>query len=138
MRNHHLWDVVATLLLLNLPSSYSNYSPHFLTYVDQVLIDLVHNAFFTEGQWYNMTKNPEAAAFGLFYDKVQLTTDPTGVYKTKSKRELPFIYQSAPPAKPCVNAASTSIISGSKAVDFAAFAIGIMTLVINSKSFSYF
>merc|ERR1711874_481720 len=75
--------------------------------------------------------------FSLFYDKpgaVQVTTDPTGVYvsdKKKTKRDLPFIYQSAPPAVPCKNAASTSIISGSKAVDFASFAIGIMTLVIN-------
>ena len=51
--------------------------------------------------------------------------------KKKTKRDLPFIYQSAPPAVPCKNAASTSIISGSKAVDFASFAIGIMTLVIN-------
>ena len=40
-------------------------------------------------------------------------------------------FQSAPPPVPCNNAASTSIISGAKAVDFAAFAIGIMTLVIN-------
>ena len=73
-------------------------------------------------------------------------TDPTGVYSpvkaafnphnvSKSsrsirKRDLPFIYQS-PPTVPCPNAASTSIISGSKAVDFASFALGILTLVIN-------
>jgi hypothetical protein len=47
-----------------------------------------------------------------------------------SKRDLPFIYQS-PPTVPCPNAASTSIISGSKAVDFASFSLGILTLVIN-------
>jgi len=66
-------------------------------------------------------------------------TDPTGVYSPVkaasgrhkvSKRDLPFIYQS-PPTVPCRNAASTSIISGSKAVDFASFALGILTLVIN-------
>merc|ERR1712129_157503 len=51
--------------------------------------------------------------------------------KKRSTQDLPFIYQSAPPAVSCTNAASTSIISGSKAVDFASFAIGIMTLVIN-------
>jgi hypothetical protein len=44
---------------------------------------------------------------------------------------LPFIYQASPPAVPCTNAASTSLISGSKAVDFASFAIGILTLVLN-------
>merc|ERR1719219_1910479 len=49
----------------------------------------------------------------------------------KSKRELPFIYQSAPSAVPCKNASSTSIISGGKAVDFAAFAAGVLTLVLN-------
>merc|ERR1712109_149186 len=93
-----------------------------------------------EGQWYNMTLSTSTESephpfFSLFYNKpgvVQLTTDPTGVYENKkTKRDLPFIYQSAPPAVPCKNAASTSIISGSKAVDFASFAIGIMTLVIN-------
>jgi hypothetical protein len=64
-------------------------------------------------------------------------TDPTGVYSPVkasghqvSKRDLPFIYQS-PPTVPCPNAASTSIISGSKAVDFASFSLGILTLVIN-------
>merc|ERR1719328_944964 len=71
--------------------------------------------------------------FSLHYAKpqIELITDPTGVYDKKTKRELPFIYQSAPSAVPCKNAASTSIISGGKAVDFASFAIGIMTLVIN-------
>ena len=44
--------------------------------------------------------------------------------KKRSTQDLPFIYQSAPPAVSCTNAASTSIISGSKAVDFASFAIG--------------
>ena len=44
--------------------------------------------------------------------------------KKRSSQDLPFIYQSAPPAVSCTNAASTSIISGSKAVDFASFAIG--------------
>ena len=63
-------------------------------------------------------------------------TDPTGVYgplkdsHQVSKRDLPFIYQS-PPTVPCRNAESTSIISGAKAVDFASFALGILTLVIN-------
>merc|ERR1712066_1145921 len=110
----------------------------FLTYVDQVLLDLVHNAFWTEGQWYNMTttRGLQKDLFSLYYAKpeIELITDPTGVYDKKdkkSKRELPFIYQSAPSAVPCKNAASTSIISGGKAVDFAAFAIGILTLVIN-------
>ena len=71
--------------------------------------------------------------FSLHYAKpqIELITDPTGVYDKKTKRGLPFIYQSAPSAVPCKNAASTSIISGGKAVDFAAFAIGILTLVIN-------
>ena len=134
-RQSHLWDVVATLVLVFEAascSSYGNsedYSPQFLTYVDQVILDLVQNAFWTEGQWYNMTLRPEKL-FSLLYDKPAAkasdpTTDPTGVYaKPKRKRELPFIYQSAPPPVPCNNAASTSIISGAKAVDFAAFAIG--------------
>ena len=64
----------------------SKYSPQFLTYVDQVIDDLVrvHNAFWTEGQWYNMTlKSDSQNLFSLFYDKpgaIQVTTDPTGVY----------------------------------------------------------
>jgi hypothetical protein len=65
-------------------------------------------------------------------------TDPTGVYSPVpalaghqvSKRDLPFVYQS-PPTVPCRNAASTSIVSGAKAVDFASFALGILTLVLN-------
>jgi len=147
--HHHLWDVVATLVLIFEAASCSSiefyepsgleiedYSPQFLTYVDQVIQDLVQNAFWTEGQWYNMTLRPDKL-FGLLYDKPKTqtdTTDPTGVYgkqKRSSSQELPFIYQSAPPPVPCNNAASTSIISGAKAVDFASFAIGIMTLVIN-------
>ena len=102
----HLWDVVATTLAVaavlgqaagaaqaagceDLACS-QNYSPQFLTYVDQVLLDLVrvHNfAFWTEGQWYNMTlKSDSQNLFSLFYDKpgaIQVTTDPTdptGVY----------------------------------------------------------
>ena len=47
-----------------------------------------------------------------------------------SKRDLPFIYK-RDKVKSCTNAASTSIISGGKAVDFAAFAAGVLTLVIN-------
>lgn len=47
-----------------------------------------------------------------------------------TKRDLPFIYQ-RDKVKSCTNAASTSIISGGKAVDFAAFAAGVLTLVIN-------
>ena len=116
-----------------------NHSQQFLTRVDLVLDQLVkvHNAFWAQGQWYNMTLDSgENGLFGLFYDKpaIKVTTDPTGVYgkqKQKQRRELPFIYQSAPPAQACKNAASTSIISGGKAVDFASFAIGIMTLVLN-------
>merc|ERR1712156_357582 len=161
----HLWDVVATLAVVMIhathigyseaagaedhihleggtPTGNHYYSPQFLTDVDQVLRDLVrvHNAFWTEGQWYNMTLSTSKESdphpfFSLFYDKpgaIQVITDPTGVYDNKkTKRDLPFIYQSAPPAVPCKNAASTSIISGSKAVDFASFAIGIMTLVNN-------
>ena len=67
------------------------------------------------------------------FPSLELITDPTGVYgkKLRSKRSeiLPFIYQSAPPvSEACKNsaAASTSIISGAKAVDFAAFAIGAL------------
>ena len=135
-RQYHLWDVVTTLVLVFEAVSCSNfghaedYSPQFLTYVDQVILDLVQNAFWTEGQWHNMTLRPEKL-FSLLYDKPPAkasdpTTDPTGVYAKpkRHKRELPFIYQSAPPPVPCNNAASTSIISGAKAVDFAAFAIG--------------
>jgi len=56
--------------------------------VDQVIDDLVrvHNAFWTEGQWYNMTLKSENPIFGLFYDRpgaVQVITDPTdptGIY----------------------------------------------------------
>merc|ERR1712001_588854 len=114
----------------------------FLTYVDQVLVDLVgkaENAFWTEGKWYNMSTTWQGSQcndlFSLYYAKpeIQLITDPTGVYdkKPRTKRDLPLLYQSAPPAVPCKSAASTSIISGGKAVDFAAFAIGILTLVIN-------
>ena len=116
--HHHLWDVVATLVLIfeaascssiefyhqhEVPSSLEveDYSPQFLTYVDQVIQDLVQNAFWTEGQWYNMTLRPDKL-FGLLYDKPKTqtdTTDPTGVYgkQKRSKRspsqELPFIYQ---------------------------------------------
>merc|ERR1712066_857480 len=74
------------------------YSSQFLTYVDQVLLDLVHNAFWTEGQWYNMTttRGLQKDLFSLYYAKpeIELITDPTGVYDKKdkkSKRELPFI-----------------------------------------------
>ena len=103
----HLWDVVATTLAVAAgvlvqaagaaaaagrcedlaTCSQNDYSPQFLTYVDQVLLDLVrvHNfAFWTEGQWYNMTlKSDSQNLFSLFYDKpgaIQVTTDPTGVY----------------------------------------------------------
>ena len=82
--------------------------------------------------------------------KQNLETDPTGVYsplkdligKTKPtplrvSRMLPFIYRRPPQQssrqKICKlrKAASTSIISGTKAVDFAAFAAGLLTLVLN-------
>ena len=46
------------------------------------------------------------------------------------RRDLPFIYQ-RDKVQSCTSASSTSIISGSKAVDFAAFAAGILTLVLN-------
>ena len=105
MNYHHLWDVVATLVLIfeaaSCSSTTEDYSPQFLTYVDQVIQDLVQNAFWTEGQWYNMTLRPDKL-FGLLYDKPKTqtdTTDPTGVYgkQKRSKRspsqELPFIYQ---------------------------------------------
>ena len=97
MRNRHLllWYVVTTLELATCFASNSDYSPQFLTYVDQALQNLVQNAFWTEGQWYNMTLGP-GKLFGLLYDKPVNgdTTDPTGVYgKSKRKRELPFIYQ---------------------------------------------
>ena len=49
---------------------------------------------------------------------------------TKTKRDLPAIYQ-RDRVQSCTNAASTSIISGAKAIDFAAFAAGILTLVLN-------
>ena len=77
-------------------------------------------------------------------------TDPTGVYSPlkdligKNKptpirvsRMLPFIYkqpsQQSSQKQKCRlrKAATTSIISGSKAVDFAAFAAGLLTLVLN-------
>ncbi len=89
---------------------------------------------------------PEEELMRLYYEKtspieiITDPTDPTNVYSKeeagqvgvaekeegnrRSRRDLPFIYQASPPAKPCTNAASTSIISGSKAVDFASFAIG--------------
>ena len=54
--HHHLWDVVATLVLIFEAASCSSiefyepsgleiedYSPQFLTYVDQVIQDLVQN-----------------------------------------------------------------------------------------------
>ena len=79
----------------------------------------------------------EKNTVSVLTDKPWSLTDPTGVYSpvkasnhNVSKRDLPFIYQS-PPTVPCPNAASTSIISGSKAVDFASFSLGILTLVIN-------
>ena len=77
-------------------------------------------------------------------------TDPTGVYSPlkdligKNKpsplrvsRMLPFIYRRPPQQNSRLykcrlqKAASTSIISGSKAIDFAAFAAGLLTLVLN-------
>ena len=77
-------------------------------------------------------------------------TDPTGVYSPlkdlignskpvpiRVSKMLPFIYRRPPQQssrrKKCRlrEAANTSIISGSKAVDFAAFATGLLTLVLN-------
>ena len=110
----HLWDVVTTLAVVMIyathircseaagaedhiggtPTGNHYYSPQFLTYVDQVLLDLVrvHNAFWTEGQWYNMTLSTSTESdphpfFSLFYDKpgaIQVITDPTGVYGNSS------------------------------------------------------
>ena len=48
----------------------------------------------------------------------------------RRRRDLPAIYQ-RDQARPCTSATSSSIISGAKAVDFAAFAAGILTLVLN-------
>jgi len=42
----------------------------------------------------------------------------------------PLNFQS-PPSVACDQASSTSIVSGARAVDFASFALGILTLVIN-------
>lgn len=109
----------------------ANNEHHFLASVDRVLQDLVIDAFWTQGRFYNMSTTSKQSMFSLFYAKPVDPTDPTGVYNKMAKRDLPMIYQSAPPSVPCQNAASTSIISGAKAVDFAAFTIGIMTLVIN-------
>ena len=97
-RQSHLWDVVATLVLVFEAAScsshgnFEDYSPQFLTYVDQVILDLVQNAFWTEGQWYNMTLSTSKESdphpfFSLFYDKpgaIQVITDPTGVYGNSS------------------------------------------------------
>ena len=77
-------------------------------------------------------------------------TDPTGVYSPlkdlignskpvpiRVSKMLPFIYRRPPQQssrrQKCRlrEAANTSIISGSKAVDFAAFATGLLTLVLN-------
>ena len=83
-------------------------------------------------------------------------TDPTGVYSPlkdligKNKpsplrvsRMLPFIYRQPPQQNSRLykcrlqKAASTSIISGSKAIDFAAFAAGLLTLVLNKNNSKY-
>merc|ERR1719400_2797282 len=48
----------------------------------------------------------------------------------RRKRDLPAIYQREQ-VESCTSASSTSIISGGKAVDFAAFAAGVLTLVLN-------
>ena len=82
--------------------------------------------------------------------KVTDETDPTGVYSPlkdlignskptplRVSKMLPFIYRRPPQQslsqQKCRlrKAASTSIISGTKAVDFAAFAAGLLTLVLN-------
>ena len=61
------------------------------------------------------------------YSDIRQSTKKNG---PRVKRDLPFIYQ-RDRVKSCTNAASTSIISGGKAVDFAAFAAGVLTLVLN-------
>ena len=76
--------------------------------------------------------------------KPRRKADPTGVYKVAethnnsdnnrrsvSKRELPFLMQSEIEI-PCPSSSSSaSLISGSKAVDYASFAAAIITLVLN-------
>ena len=82
--------------------------------------------------------------------EVRYETDPTGVYSPlkdlignskptpiRVSKMLPYIYRRPPPQSSRLHkcrlrkAATTSIISGSKAVDFAAFAAGLLTLVLN-------
>jgi len=83
-------------------TAHQQYSSQFLTDVDQVLVDLAENAFWTEGQWYNMSTTWQGSQyndlFSLYYAKpeIQLITDPTGVYdkKPRTKRDLPLLYQS--------------------------------------------
>jgi hypothetical protein len=77
-------------------------------------------------------------------------TDPTGVYSPlkdlignskptplRVSKMLPYIYRRPPQQssrqQKCRlrKAATTSIISGTKAVDFAAFSAGLLTLVLN-------
>ena len=48
------------------------------------------------------------------------------------KKTTGYLKKSFPPqVQSCTSASSTSIISGGKAVDFAAFAAGVLTLVLN-------
>ena len=81
--------------------------------------------------------------FSLLFREMAEDTNPLNPtskrFKTKNRteedhrlvrRDLPNILQ-RDTVRPCISAASTSIISGAKAVDFAAFAAGILTLVLN-------
>merc|ERR1711953_383818 len=65
-------------------------------------------------------------------EKREQKCNNTGDYESHHhvKRDLPFIYQ-RDKIQTCTAASSTSIISGGKAVDFAAFAAGVLTLVLN-------
>ena len=88
--------------------------------------------------------------FPWYEKKVTDETDPTGVYSPlkdlignskptpiRVSKMLPYIYRRPPQQssrrQKCRlrKAANTSIISGTKAVDFAAFAAGLLTLVLN-------
>ena len=77
----------------------------------------------SEGSSYHLNKTTK-------YDHNHIKDSPIPDKHNLSKRDLPAIYQ-RDQVKSCNNAASTSIISGAKAVDFAAFAAGILTLVLN-------
>ena len=117
-------------------------NPGFLDSVDSLLEDITTDN--------NMADNfvSDHIMNANHHIKPRRRADPTGVYsplKLKleskvSKRSaydhqqgiLPFLMQSDPKTVTCPpTASSTAILSGSKAVDFAAFAAGVVTLVLN-------